>query len=198
MMKSMKDLKPFTKEWWTNYWFYYRWHTIAGLFALVLIVGTAVDMLTKVKPDISLCFAGEFLLSDEESSLLTERVKQAVTDINGDGEVNVEFLEMVMNAGQAQDEMQMANQQKLYLQFAAGDSYLFVLDRDLFEVYDEQNLFDKSGICVETKDCALFEGTQLLQRDAVLVTRWKRQDKDFDYTTTQQLIDTYKKAEGEN
>lgn len=192
MMKTMKDLKPFSREWWHNYWFYYKWQTIAVAFALILLVYTIVDTITKVHPDLSVCFAGNYMLSETDYATLQERMKASITDTNGDGQNAVEFMEIYLADSETPDEMQMANQQKLYLQFAAGDSYLFVMDRALFEAYDAQELLDKDTLCVETKNCSLFEGTQLAGMDAVMVTRYQRMDKDVDFTSTRQIIEGYK------
>ena len=78
------------------------------------------------------------------------------------------------------------------MQFATGEQHILVLDRSLFDFYHAQGLLDTETLCVSTKENALFEGTSLSKRDAVMVTRVKRHDYESDFTASQQLIDYWK------
>ncbi|MBO5408497.1 MAG: hypothetical protein J6A61_03730 [Clostridia bacterium] len=189
-MKSMKDLKRFSKEWWKNYFFYYKWHTLIALIAIVLIVGTVIDMATRVEPDIYLLFSGDYVLSDEDRDLLKSRCQQAISDINNDGQIMVQFVEIpLLLDSEKTDETTAASNHQMQMQFATGEQHIYVLDRQLFQLYDGQELLDKDTLCVETKDSPFFEGTALAERDAIMVTRVKRHDFESDFTTSQQLID---------
>ena len=63
-MKSINDLPRFSKEWWKNLYFYYKWHILIGVIALVLIFGTVFSQLTRVEPDIYILFLVHLLLDD--------------------------------------------------------------------------------------------------------------------------------------
>lgn len=189
-MKSIKDLKRFSKEWWKNFFFYYKWHLIVGVIAIVLIVSTIVSNVTRVTPDLYILFSGDYVLTEEDSSLLQERITGCITDINNDGKTVTQFIEIPLKLDSEKvDQTTAASNLQMQMQFATGEQHILVLDRQLFELYNGQELLDTETLCVETKDCALFEGTTLAERDALMVTRVKRHDYESDFTTSQQLID---------
>ena len=48
----MKKEKKEFQNWWENYWYYYKWHTIAGIFVLVVLIITITECAKTVKPDL--------------------------------------------------------------------------------------------------------------------------------------------------
>ena len=186
-MKQMKDLKRFSKEWWTNYWFYYKWHTIAGIFVVILAIGTIVDVVTRVKPDIDILFASQYAYSDENIENMKAEISNIIDDINNDGAKTVQLATLYTSI-EPKDEMQVAALQKLDLEFAAGDSFIFIMDKPLFERSDGNDLF------VELKDGKNYilakEVFDFLNEDMVICVRVQRSNEKADYSNTQKLLDT--------
>jgi hypothetical protein len=139
-MKKFSDLKPFSREWFTNYWFYYKWHTIAGLFVLLLAAITVRDVVTRVKPDIDITIASQFVFPEETVDGLKSKFEAVIDDADGDGRKYIQFNSLNV-AIPPKDEMQMAASQKLQLEFAAGDSFIFFMDKELFDIYDSEDMF---------------------------------------------------------
>ena len=192
-MKTVKDLKRFSLEWWKNFFFYYKWHVIIGLVALLLIVATVWSNVTRVEPDLYVLFSGDFVLTEEDYEILQSRMKMAISDINRDNRTTVQFVEGPLRLDTEKvDETTAPSNYQMQMQFATGEQHIYVLDRELFYLYDGQGLLDTKTLCVETKESPLFEGTSLSQRDAVMVTRVKRHDFESDFTTSQELIDYWK------
>lgn len=189
-MKSINDLKRFSKEWWKNIFFYYKWYMLIGVIAIALLVGTIADVVTRVEPDLYLLFSGDYVLSEEDYNTLQTRVKSAIEDINNDKKITAEFVEIPLKLDSERvDETTAASNFQMQAQFATGEQHILVLDRELFNLYNMQGLLDTQTLCIETKDCALFEGTELAERDTIMVTRVKRHDFESDFTTSRQLID---------
>ncbi len=191
-MKSINDLKRFSKEWWKNFFFYYKWHLIVGVIAIVLIVSTIVSNVTQVKPDLYILFSGDYVLTEEDSALLQERITGCITDINHDGKTVAQFIEIpLLLDSEKVDQTTAASNLQMQMQFATGEQHILVLDRELFNLYHGQELLDPATLYVETGSSPLFEGTTLANRDAVMVTRAKRHDYESDFTTSQQVIDAW-------
>lgn len=191
-MKSINDLKRFSKEWWKNFWFYYKWHLLVGVIVIVAITATAVDMATRVHPDIYILFSGDYVLTEEDSTILKERVESTITDVNGDGTVVAKFIQIPLKLDSENvDETTAASNVQMQQQFVTGNQHIYVLDRELFNLYYSQYLLDIDTLMEETGSNPLFEGTSLANRDAVMVTRYKRADMESDFTTSQQMIDRW-------
>jgi len=187
-LKQMKDLKRFSKEWWNNYWFYYKWHTIAGLFVLALIIGTIVDVVTRINPDIDIMVASQYVFADEHVEEIKAKISEIIEDTNNDGRKTVQ-MSLLNTSTEPKDEMQIASQQKLYLEFAAGDSFIFFMDRELYEVYNGDDLF------IELKDGQSFvyakEIFDFMTDDMVMCVRVQRTKEKADYENTQRVIDAF-------
>ncbi len=191
-MKSTKDLKRFSKEWWQNLWFYYKWYFFIGVIATAIIVGVTVDNLTRIKPDICILFSGDFVLLEEDSAILKERIESTITDVNGDGRVVAQLIEIPLKLDSERvDETTAASNVQMQQQFVTGQQHIYVLDRELYNLYYSQYLLDPQTLMEETSSNPLFEGTSLANRDAVMVTRYKRADMESDFTTSQQVIDRW-------
>lgn len=191
-MQSINDLKRFSKEWWKNFWFYYKWHMFIGLIVVVAIVATVVDMSNRVDPDIYILFSGEYMLTEEDTAILKERVESTITDVNGDGEIIATFIQIPLKSSSSGvDETTAASNVQMQTQFVTGQQHIMVLDRELFNRYYSQCLLDTEKLMEETMTNPLFEGTSLANRDAVMVTRYERADMESDFTTSQQMIDRW-------
>lgn len=185
----MKDLKRFSPEWWKNYWFYYKWHTLIAVISVCLIVGSVYSALTRVTPDFSILFSGNFVLSEADHDTLISRAEMAISDVNHDKKTVAQFLEIPLKLDSEHvDETTAASNVQMQMQFATGEHHILVLDRELFDFYNAQDLLDTDTLCIDTKDCPFFEGTELAQMDAVMVTRHKRRDYESDFTTSEQFI----------
>ncbi|MBR5240240.1 MAG: hypothetical protein IKW04_06680 [Clostridia bacterium] len=191
-MKSMKDLKRFSKEWWQNLWFYYKAHIIIGIIAAIVLAFTFHSCATQVKPDIYILFGGDFILTDEDYQILEERVKETITDVNGDGRITVNFIEIpiILETEYLNEATPVANEQ-LRNQFITGEQHIYVFDRVNFNRFYMQELLDPYTLFEYTAQNPLFEGTSLANQDLVMVTRYKRADMESDFTTSQQMIDRW-------
>jgi hypothetical protein len=189
-MKSFKDLKPFSKEWFENYWMYYKWHTIGVLFVLVIAVTSIIDVVNKVHPDINLSVVTEYGVPDEQKQFLKTSIESIISDINNDGKKVAEI--QVLNASlNPKDEMQMAANQKLFLEFAAGEGFIFIMDKALYENYAKQDIFMplKNNITfISANEIAFLDGTSFKNDKFVFAVRNKRQKEDEKFKTTDEII----------
>ncbi|MBQ3537237.1 MAG: hypothetical protein IJA39_01540 [Clostridia bacterium] len=129
--------KRFTKLWWEYFWDYYKWHTIATVFVAVLVLVTAVQCVTQTKYDMTITIAGDKYLSEEQKDGLSSALGDIIADCDANGEKNVflQTLDMGAESANSDPQYQMAVSTKLMLEFTAGESFMFILSKDLMNQY---------------------------------------------------------------
>ena len=84
-----------------NFWYHYKWHTIAAIFALFVIIVCTVQCATNTKYDIQVLYAGDHVFSRTSSDgTRPEYADMSYTlggfadDYDKNGETNVTFLDL--------------------------------------------------------------------------------------------------------
>lgn len=171
-----KELSPQEKR--ENFWFYHKWHVIAGACAFAMLFAIIWDVVTQVKPDYSIGLISSYGLPMGIGEALSEQLTPYFDDRNGDGKVVVSVAEYTVAYGDALDgvdpNVQMANTTKLMGDLDMGESILFLTD-DL-EYFEEQFLLfayndgtipeegvqpDYSRMGVRWGDCPLLTALEL-------------------------------------
>lgn len=128
--------KYLTKEWRENYWYHYKWHTIAGIFILMLLLITLKDCTSRVVSDLSVLYVTDHqMLTTEEQEELKAFLQPLAEDVNGDGEVNIILTPMAIPET-PQSEMDMGMQQRFMVELAAGESTLYLFDERYKDVIE--------------------------------------------------------------
>lgn len=147
-MEKFKFKSKMDKKWFENYWYYYRIHTIVGIFSVIILVFSLVECANKVYPDLSVSYIGEKVFSEELSTNIKQTFAQYVDDATKNGKIDVEFMPITISK-EVKSEQDMAMMQKAQLEIAAGESYLYIMDKAYFEQYAKEGLFlniaDKLG-----------------------------------------------------
>lgn len=76
-----------------NFWYHYKFHTIAALFGIFVIVVGVLQLTTKTNPDIYIMYAGEKFYENTDG-ITGAFVGAMPTDYNGDGEKAVNILQI--------------------------------------------------------------------------------------------------------
>lgn len=120
--------KKFTKEWWPYFWLYYKWHTVAVLFVMMLVAIGISDCARKEKYDLRLTYLGrtyyDIQLWDETEKLLEEDIK----DADGNGEKNIGMTDLVIAEGNEYGEQNYASYLKHDMSFSEDLSYVYIYD----------------------------------------------------------------------
>ena len=84
-----------------NFWYHYKWHTIAAIFALFVIIVCTVQCATNTKYDIQVLYAGDHVFSRTSSdgtwpeyANMSSTLGDFADDYDGNGETNVTFLDL--------------------------------------------------------------------------------------------------------
>lgn len=136
-MEKYGTIPPrFTKEWWAYFWDYYKWHTIATVFAAIIILVTAVQCATQTKYDMSVTLSGKLAIPAETEDAIAAAMAEGIEDCDNNGERNVFIQQLSLSDDASADpQYEMAISTKLMLEFSAGESYLFILTSDIADTY---------------------------------------------------------------
>lgn len=125
--------KRFSKKWWSNIWYYYRFHFLAILFIGAIVGYGIYDQVTKIEPDISVDYFGYQSFTEEQLMGIHNFIQAKGKDINGDGKVSMVFYPNAYSPS-AKDEQSLGMGQKLDLEIAAGEPVIFLFDKPCFDL----------------------------------------------------------------
>ena len=145
-------------KWISNFWYHHKWTVIIVTFFLSILVIVGVQMLTRVKYDSTLTFAGNYsLTSDAQSKIAYDLESIMGKDMNGDGEKRVSISHypvysesQMKEANKSQKDangvyIQVVDGQSNTTQFnqffnftASGDSSIFFLSEYLYNVLKQE------------------------------------------------------------
>ena len=114
-----------------NYWYHYKWHTIGGLFAAIVLIVTIGSMLSRNDPDYTLLMVTQNYYSEVAYDKLEAELSKYGSDLDGDGVVEVSIQPIYLN--DTGSEMGLAQRTKLTAHLAAGDIMFFAFDAKSFE-----------------------------------------------------------------
>lgn len=164
-----------------NYWYHYKWHTIIGLFFIITILVCTVQCASKEKPDIQVVLYSDDALADMTTSAIEDEIEKYMTDINDDGEIICQIINLSANY-EATNNTGISNSQRLMSQVAEGSVFFYITDQsgydyfadeglDFFDTKDYFNSFDGHGLKIS--DTAMQENLKdyLLPDDLSLCIR---------------------------
>lgn len=149
--------KRFTKAWWEHFWYYYKWRVLMIAFALFVVIVSCVQCATKIKYDMTISYVGEKYYHEQNLDVFKAAVSKIIDDKNGDGEKNVNVMQMTIatdDSAAAGTEYNSAMMTKEAVEFQAGETYLFFFSRQ--ELDRLLNRDSAEQIFVETTD--IFDG----------------------------------------
>lgn len=158
MAEVFEKPKKFTKPWFSYIWGYYKVHFACVLFALVLVVITIVDVVSKVDYDLNINYiaTNEMYLETEET--MEKAFSERTEDVNQDGEVHASVTQINFVPDAMQDSEQfMALDGKLTGTLASKDEMLYIFDemmlKDVLSMEQAEGIFlEVDEWCTEEKD----------------------------------------------
>ncbi|MDR3551589.1 MAG: hypothetical protein P4L75_00550 [Clostridia bacterium] len=128
---------------WHNYWYYYKWHTIAGIFVLLLIITFVTQCANQVKPDVSILLVtkAEYVSQDQQNAI-QEKLQQFIPDINKDGKKVVSITNIDLN--EKQDATYFAAMvEKLMAIMQDNSQGVFIVDDGGYDYLQKSDVFEK-------------------------------------------------------
>ncbi|MDR1753649.1 MAG: hypothetical protein LBR74_01940 [Eubacterium sp.] len=121
----------------SNYWYHYKWHTLGGIAAILVIVLILFEFLTKKNPDIEI-----IALTDNSSTYnylllntmdLEDSFLQYTPDYDKNGYTNVAITVIDISDGEYTDpDMALANSTKLAGEIQRAETLIFIGNKQAF------------------------------------------------------------------
>ena len=138
-------------EWLDNYWYHYKWHTVAVIFVLLVVIICTFQTCRRTETDIQIMYAGRENISmsrgENEFSEYEELVmalRRFVPDRDGDGSVNVDLLPLFLPSAE--------EIKKLEAEMEDGYELNYTLIGDNRKTFDSNIIFGDYYICLISAD----------------------------------------------
>ncbi len=157
--EQMKAL-PF-KEKITNFWFYYKTHTIVLAVAMIVIVWSAVQCANRIDYDLNVSYYSASFVAEENLAQFDEFLKSNIEDVNGNGSIDAKTtLNTARIDGEYLDQNSQATMMKLQAELASGEVFAYMADEG-FRQYIEKVLGDEEAIeqVVDISDAQIVKET---------------------------------------
>lgn len=140
-----EEIVPKTfKEKVQNYWYHFKWHTIAAISLTVVIAIMVTQCATREKYDFITVLFTYTSVMDGQAQNVEEYLEQYASDIDGDGKVNVQVVNCSFNAENGSAQMARLSLTKLQSMIAAEPKAILFIFDDKGEEY--LNGISESGI----------------------------------------------------
>lgn len=142
-------IKPFSKKWWENIWYYYKWYIVGAAVALVFLILFLADCVFKVQPDFTLTYIGSlYNMGQVEAYQLEDKLAEVTKDINSDGRNAAKVNVIYLNKDTASEEMA-AMYNMADIDMAGGDAVVYLFSEDFVDRYSKYGFIDLSEYAAE-------------------------------------------------
>ena len=146
-------------RWFDNYWYYYKWPVIIGVFVLIVVLVCGVQMCTKETPDINIIYAGSHSFGQQGPGEVEAAFSALMPqDYNKDGRKEAAVTNLLVyseaqikeqQASAAEDGENLvvngnffAQEQQQFSQLLMSGEYTIILAADwLYDEYKETGVF---------------------------------------------------------
>ena len=198
------------REWIENIWYHYKWLIIFGGLIIAFVVISTVQLINTKDPDVNILHVGPMYISPTAAENIEITLDDFGTDIDGDGKVRVNILDITVNKIGTED-MTPVNYddknkalQRFQTEIRAGDAVIYLLDKEYFDICVEEKLLtplneiiddaympqktvDGYGIYVSELDSFELEGLKNVPKTAILCLRRSPEKDAIKYGRTQEV-----------
>lgn len=143
MEQKIKEKNSFL-SWLENFWWYYKWIVIILGCVIAFLVVALAQMFSKREGDVSFMYIGAGVLSGTDCDALKAVVAENISDYNGDGTIEVTYLELTAHTDSADTfegeqifnyDVNTSVLQRFQNEIRAGDSQIFLVDKYYYDHY---------------------------------------------------------------
>ena len=121
-----------------NYWYYHKWATIIALVVIFCLVASLPGLISKKEDDLSVLLLGkQMMLRDLEPGVQDQAVEGIIKDATGDSETHISCRLLGFTGNDAEDYY---IYQAVSVELAAGDSRLYIMEKEFFSFFDGQEV----------------------------------------------------------
>lgn len=126
------------KEKWDNFWFQYKWHVIAIVAVTVILSVLITQCATRTKYDLEVVYFTYTAVLDEQTEKIADYMQKYAEDINGDGEVNVQVVNVSFSDKSGDSQYRYTMMTKLQALIAGDENaILYITDGESYKYLEE-------------------------------------------------------------
>lgn len=138
MDKQAREAKEMTKqlkgkEKWRNFWYYYRYHVIVGIFAFLIITYSLVECVNKPHYDLNISCYTSTMINDSNLTPITNELSKHIVDITKNDIAETDIIVNMASLEQTTEQTQ-AVLMKFSAELAAGESFGFLVDEEFYNM----------------------------------------------------------------
>lgn len=179
--------------WFSNLWYYHKWHILVGALVLLVLGISLVQCIKNEKPDVSILYVADMDLGNSNRTKVEQFAAGYYEDVTGDGKKVLSLAFMNQNDKNTKDRIQ--------TEVVAGEHTLYFVDKASFEWLSKykvlapledilgakpENAFSDYGIEIKYLDLAEVEGFNDMPRDTIMCLRGNREGG-IDYGNSTEL-----------
>lgn len=129
-----KDEGPQTsRSWWENFWYHHKLAFWLGLFGVVVLIVTVVQLVQKDDPDYRVLLLSEKGYTTQELAALEALLTPYGEDLDGDGKVEIQVENCLY--GPHVDQSQNSGIQQVQAHLVAADRMFFMMEPDSYKYF---------------------------------------------------------------
>ena len=142
-MEKYGTIPPrFTKAWWSHYWYYYKFHFIAIVCAIIMVASFIHHIVTEIHYDLKVQVIASTPILDESIELLNKKISELSADVNENGKVEtIVYHQPLLDTSPQNAEYLSAIGTKIMADLTIGDHYIYVGDKAFVENYGASGSF---------------------------------------------------------
>lgn len=137
-----------------NFWYYYKWYVLGGLFLVGAVSFIAYDASRKPDPDLTICYIGDYAAQLGAEDALEAALAPYLTDVNGDGEIHINWIDFSMPDAEDLERKTTVDAQIPAI-IAAAECKLFLVNETYADRLEELGVFE--GDLVSLENAELFQ-----------------------------------------
>lgn len=121
------------KEKAANFWFQYKWHTIAAVLITVVLAVLITQCATRTKYDLEVVYFTYTPVMDTQTEKVADYLEKYAADIDGNGEINVQVVNCSFSNKSSDSQYRYTMLSKVQAMLAADEkALLFITDKDSY------------------------------------------------------------------
>ena len=132
------------RDWFDNvFWYHYKWYFLAAVFVLAVVIFIITDSPGKENYDMTVVFVQSGDVAESQAAAVLDGIADAVGDVNGDGEVKLNYAYVNMGESSADKGASGYSPTDQLLVYLTGDEYaLFIMDAEISNECCQANYFE--------------------------------------------------------
>ena len=135
------------KEKWDNFWFQYKWYVVDIVATAVVLAVLITQCATRTKYDLQAVYFTYTTALDAQTEKVADYLKKYAEDTNGDGEINVQVVNVSFSKTTGDSQYRYTMLSKLQAMIAGDENaILYITDNDSYQYLNE---ISESGALLE-------------------------------------------------